>query len=90
MKAFNRETAIQQIEAGRCPCDRCPGQLTDPAKSKGGWAFCAICGCAWQATLVNATTYASTIIARSRPRRPNRKWAPTRGACIFALGLQRL
>jgi hypothetical protein len=48
-----------------------PGQLTDPTKSKGGWAFCKTCACAWQTTLVNATRYASTIpSALHRPVTP--------------------
>ena len=43
--------------------DRCAGQLTDAAKSKGGWAFCKRCGCAWQVAKLDEHEYAATVPA---------------------------
>jgi hypothetical protein len=68
---FDRARAIAVIGAGRCPCDRCSGQLTDPAKSKGGWGHCFLCGCAWQVSLLDGHEYAATIpSAQHRPVTP--------------------
>ena len=60
MKAFNRDEAVGAITAGRCRCDRCVGHLCDQVAARATGA-CPVCGRAWQATLVNATAYASTI-----------------------------
>jgi hypothetical protein len=61
MGMFNRDQAIKQISVGRCPCSSCPGQLTDPARIRGGWAFCKICASAWQISIVDGHRYAATV-----------------------------
>lgn len=58
---FDRTAAIHLIEQSRCPCGSCPGPLTDPTLSKGGWAFCRICRCAWQITAPDGQVYAATV-----------------------------
>jgi hypothetical protein len=58
---FDRGKAIATIEAGRCPCPGCRGQLTDPAPSPKGWGFCQTCRCAWQVQDINGTNYAASI-----------------------------
>ncbi len=54
---FNREQVIKRIASGRCACAGCLGQLTDPARSKGGWGFCRACGCAWQIATPDGHAY---------------------------------
>lgn len=78
---FERATAIRQIEQGRCPCERCPGTLTDPLRSKGGWGFCRTCGCAWQVSAPNGHEYAATVpsgIHRPPPSPPRAPLADDR------------
>jgi hypothetical protein len=58
---FDRATAIRQIEQGRCACERCPGDLTKPTLSKGGWGFCQVCRCAWQVAAPDGHEYAATV-----------------------------
>jgi len=58
---FDRERAIADIAAGRCPCAAFPGILSDPARSRGGWGFCRACGCAWQVSDIDQMRYAATV-----------------------------
>jgi hypothetical protein len=68
---FNRDHAVEQITEGRCPCDRCADQLTDPSRSKGGWGHCLTCQCAWQISTVDRITHATTVpSAAHRPVTP--------------------
>jgi hypothetical protein len=60
---FNRDLAIKRIASGRCACADCSGQLTDPARSKGGWGFCSVCQCAWQIATPDGHAYAATVPA---------------------------
>jgi hypothetical protein len=55
---FERE---QAIAAGRCPCAACPGTLSDPGRSRGGWAFRRACGCASQASVIDQKRCAATV-----------------------------
>jgi hypothetical protein len=65
---FDRDLAIKEIASGECPCSACKGLLTDPAKSRGGWAFCKTCACAWQISIRDGHRYAATVpLAIHRP-----------------------
>jgi hypothetical protein len=69
---FERERAIADIAAGRCPCAACPGALSDPARSRGGWGFCRACGCAWQASDIDQKRYAATVPGERHREAPAR------------------
>jgi hypothetical protein len=58
---FDRERGLATVEAGRCPCPGCRGELSDPSLNAGGWAFCKVCRCAWKAEAINGTIYAVSI-----------------------------
>jgi type VI protein secretion system component VasK len=72
---FDRAQAIATIEAGRCACPGCRGQLTSPGLSRRGWRHCQLCRCAWKAEAINGIVYASSIegLIHTRPRVPNRQ-----------------
>jgi hypothetical protein len=67
---FNREVAIKRIGSGRCACAACSGQLTDPARSKGGWGFCRVCRCAWQVSAPDWGGRKYTAMVPSATHRP--------------------
>jgi hypothetical protein len=58
---FDRLAAIEQLRSASCSCDGCAGQLTSPAQSPGGWAFCKACRCAWKISAIDGHDYATTI-----------------------------
>src|SRR5437016_215652 len=62
-RMFDASNALRQIEGGVCPCSGCGGGLTDPLLSRGGWAFCQNCRCAWQTSVIDGHHYATTIPA---------------------------
>ena len=64
---FDRSRAIAEIEAGRCACISCPGQLTDAALSRGNWRFCRFCRCAWKLSAIDGQTYATAIHSPAHP-----------------------
>jgi hypothetical protein len=72
---FDRALGIATIEAGRCPCPACRGELSDPSLSARGWAFCKVCRCAWKAEDINGTVYAISIKGplHTPARQPNRQ-----------------
>jgi hypothetical protein len=63
---FDRDKAIATIEAGRCACPDCKGELTDPKLSARDWGFCKVCRCAWKAPVINGTRYAASIHTKAR------------------------
>jgi len=65
---FDRAVAIRRVREGYCACEACPGRLSDPGLSKGGWGFCRVCRCAWQISAPDGHEYAATI--PSDPHRP--------------------
>ena len=58
---FDRVLAIRRIRDAHCACEGCPGNLSDPAQSKGRWGFCGICRCAWQVSAPDGHEYAATV-----------------------------
>jgi hypothetical protein len=79
LSMFTRNEAIKRIASGRCACADCPGRLTDPARSKGGWGFCRACGCAWQIATPDGHAYAATVpsaMHREMPIKTKKPGAP--------------
>jgi len=60
---FDRATALARVATGKCACPGCRGELTDPARSRGGWSFCRACRCAWKTTTIDGQEYATAIHA---------------------------
>jgi hypothetical protein len=58
---FDRASAVSEIEAGKCACRACPGQLTEAALSPGKWRFCRVCRCAWKVSTIDRQIYATAI-----------------------------
>jgi hypothetical protein len=75
---FDRGVALSRLEAGKCACHGCAGELTDAALSRGGWRFCRNCRCAWKASTIDGQEYATAIhrpihaLAASSSELPNR------------------
>jgi len=61
---------VSLIKAGRCTCEGCGGDLTDPALSKSGWCHCRRCGCAQKVLVKAGQCYAA--------------WVPKFGSCADA------
>jgi len=53
---FERDQAVERIDAGRCACHECTGRLTDAALSRGNWRFCRVCRCAWKVSVIDRQT----------------------------------
>jgi hypothetical protein len=72
---FDRERAIATIEAGRCGCAGCRGELADGNLSPRGWRHCQVCRCAWKVEAINGTNYAASIKGpqHTPPRQPLRQ-----------------
>jgi len=78
---FDSVSAIRRVRAGDCACGGCPGQLSDPARSKGGWGFCRVCRCAWQVSAPDGHEYAATVpsdVHRPPPSVPKQPLADDR------------
>jgi hypothetical protein len=60
---FDRAAALGRLQAGKCACGDCPGELTDAALSQGDWRFCRNCRCAWKVSTINGQAYATSIHA---------------------------
>src|SRR5450759_2246817 len=60
-RMFDRATALARIDANICACPGCSGELTDSARSRGGWRFCRICHCAWKISTIDRQDYATAI-----------------------------
>ena len=60
-RMFDRTRAVAHVDAGKCACGACDGNLTDRALSPGGWGFCRICRCAWKVSAIDGQTYATAI-----------------------------
>ena len=58
---FDRTRAVAEVEAGKCACRACHGDLTDAALSRGNWRFCRVCRCAWKVSAIDGQTYATAI-----------------------------
>ena len=80
-RMFDRTQAVIEIEAGKCACSACPGQLTDAAMSRGNWRFCRVCRCAWKVSAIDGQIYATAIhspahVEHSRQAEPHRPAEP--------------
>jgi hypothetical protein len=60
---FDRAAALARVAVGKCACSGCSGELTDPARSRGGWSFCRSCRCAWKTSTIDGQQYATAIHA---------------------------
>lgn len=58
---FDRARSLKLIESRSCACTGCAGQLTDAARSRGGWGFCRECRCAWMTSTIDGHVYATMI-----------------------------
>jgi hypothetical protein len=58
---YDRARAIARVDAGKCACKACRGELTDAALSPGHWRFCRACRCAWKVSAIDGQTYATAI-----------------------------
>jgi len=55
------ELSVAVIEADRCACPGCRGELTDEKLSMRGWRHCKVCRCAWKVEEVYGQRYAASI-----------------------------
>jgi hypothetical protein len=62
-RMFDRAAALARVAVGKCACPGCSGELTDPARSRGGWSFCRSCRCAWKTSIIDGQEYATAIHA---------------------------
>ena len=69
-RMFDRTHAVVEIEAGKCACSACPGQLTDAALSRGNWRFCRVCRCAWKVSAIDGQIYATAIPSPAHVEHP--------------------
>jgi hypothetical protein len=58
---FDGTRAVAEVEAGKCACHACHGELTDAALSRGNWRFCRVCRCAWKLSAIDGQTYATAV-----------------------------
>src|ERR1700730_18415257 len=64
---FDRARSLKLIESRSCACTGCAGQLTDAARSRGGWGFCQECRCAWMISTIDGHVYATMIPSQAHP-----------------------
>jgi len=61
---LDRERAITAIEADRCTCPGCRGELSAEQLSTQGWRHCSVCRCAWKVRRSTGQRYATHIAGR--------------------------
>ena len=62
---FHLTRALQLIADHRCPCEGCPGSLTE--SEWPSWRRCEECRCHWREDNIRGKRYACTIRGRCRP-----------------------
>src|SRR5260370_29812456 len=84
---FNRDQAFKPASRpGAAPAD-CAGQLTDPARSKGGWGFCRVCRCAWQVAASDGHAYAATVPSAMHRETTGKPKTPGAPSALLAAGV---